>query len=768
MWWIVPVLVLACVVGLYGLRRSPEMPAPTAPGTDASAPRRESGARVGLAARGGVTAPVASSLLSGRVQSARGAAITGARVCAVSANASAECCPEPACTQSDARGAFVLELEHDASPTLFASHAGYLSVTRSAVNPSDSRTVVLTMTEGGAQVTGSVLDAEGGPIAGAELRASNLQGELLALGVSGNDGSFGLGVGPGTTRILARADGYSEELRGVEAPLAELEIRLVAASSIVGRVTAEDSGEPVGGVLVTTRNEDALFEIVARSARSGDDGTFRLTGLRSGRYSLSAIAAHWRSDTQWLELELAQASAPVEIVVRRATRLSGALQLGGEPCVDGSVTLQGPVSSVASPGPDGNVTFEAIFAGRYQVDIACEAARKSETLDVGTQDVNRVWNLDAGARVTGAALSSGGKPLVGAQVNVNPSGPPDGRSATYCMTDEHGEFSCAGLASGDYEVQLAASPARTDSVRVGVSPEASPRVVFRTHEEGAIRVRIEGPEGFDPATFSVLAMTPGEMPLQAQLRGDAFVFDPVPLGRYEVFCDSDPAGTTQHVALTRDGQVAELTLALAELHGLSGRVIDDAGQAVPEVWVRVVREQTVGFALPTQPVLTDDEGGFSLSALVPGHYTLDVSGARAEGRLLGVASDSRQVVVHTQSFGLLSGTLRNANGANISDFVVRYSRQNGNSQGEIAGARGSWALPSLPAGTYQLSAQAAEGTASRTVQLPAGGKVSIALQIERAPSFPLDQRAAIEPIGGSAESLPFEATSPLTLVNNPN
>lgn len=697
-----------------------------------------------------------SSSVSGRVQTARGVAIEGVRVCAVIP--SAECCADPACTHSDRAGAFALQLEGSSSPTLLASHPNYLPVTRNAVDVSDGQLLVLTMARGGAQVTGSVLDAEGGPVAGAELRATDTRGQLLALGASGADGAFRLDVVPGTTRILARADGYSEELRGIEAPLAGLTILLTAGSSVTGRVIAEDTGVPVGNVLVTLRREDGLPS-VERPTRSLPDGTFQIVGLRPGRYSVSAVAEHLRSDPQWLEFGLARAPEPIEIVVRAAAQVSGVVQLGSKPCADGLVTLEGPLVRAAQAEADGSVTFDAVPPGQYQVSISCEGAREIDTLEVGREDVTRLWNLDSGARVTGVALSSQGKPLPDVQVNVNPIGPPDARRQTYCVTDQQGEFACSGLAPGDYEVLLAAMPARTDSVHVQVSSEAPARVVFRTHEEGAIRVRIEGSDSFDPATFSVIAKTSDGVLLPGQLRGDTFSFDPLPLGRYEIFCDGHPQGTTQQVELARDGEVAELTLALPALHTLNGRVVDDTGLGVPEVWVRAVREQNAGFALPTEAVLTDDDGAFSLSGLVPGRYTLHVSGAEAEGRLQGVASDGRQVIVRTERFGLLSGTLRSADGASVTEFVVSYSHEGGSSQGEVAGARGIWSLPSLPPGTYQLSARAAEGTAKRTVQLPAGGELSVALQIDRPLGDARDPQAAPEPTGESSGSAPIETAS---------
>jgi hypothetical protein len=143
---------------------------------------------------------------------------------------------------------------------------------------------------------------------------------------------------------------------------------------------------------------------------------------------------------------------------------------------------------------------------------------------------------------------------------------------------------------------------------------------------------------------------------------------------------------------------------------------------------------------------------------VPGRYTLDAAGALAEGHLRDVTSGGQQVVVHAERFGSLSGTLHSAAGAALSEFVVSYARENGDTQGEVSGARGRWSLPALPAGTYQLSARAAEGAASRVLQLPGGGNVSVALIVS-------EERALVEPLHGSDETPPLEAQSAPASVN---
>jgi hypothetical protein len=128
-------------------------------------------------------------------------------------------------------------------------------------------------------------------------------------------------------------------------------------------------------------------------------------------------------------------------------------------------------------------------------------------------------------------------------------------------------------------------------------------------------------------------------------------------------------------------------------------------------------------------VLTDADGRFFIPGLVPGRYTLNASGALGEARLQDVASDADRVLVRMESFGSLAGTLQTLDGSSVPDFTIAYSRSGEGSGGEALGARGSWSVPWLAPGTYELSARSAHGTAVRTVQIPPGGEVRLALVV---------------------------------------
>jgi hypothetical protein len=167
--------------------------------------------------------------------------------------------------------------------------------------------------------------------------------------------------------------------------------------------------------------------------------------------------------------------------------------------------------------------------------------------------------------------------------------------------------------------------------------------VLKAHAEGALRVRLEGSRDFEQRTLTVVARSKERL-LVAEPRGAELVFEPIALGAYEVALDSAAHGSGQRVELTRPGEVVELSLPLPSPRRISGRVVDEAGQAVPDAWISVAGTSDFAQFRPSTPVLSDGEGQFILSGLLPARYQLSASSGRRTAEL-EVASDTQGLIV---------------------------------------------------------------------------------------------------------------------------
>lgn len=494
-----------------------------------------------------------------------------------------------------------------------------------------------------ARISGTVLDATGGPIAGAQLSATGASGEVTRA-ISDVSGHFALELTPGLAHVSAGADGYSEQARAVTAPLAGVRFVLAPESSIAGRVLAAESGEPVADALVTSVSQDGP-EAQPRAVRSGADGTFHLRGLLAGHHSLSAVAERWRGEPVQLSLGVAEALEPVELRVRAATPLRGEVRVAGAPCERGSVFVRGAVRLFAELDAGGSVTFDGVPPGHYTLDVSCQGALPwQEQLELAGEPVERVWELDSGLALHGQALSADGQPLAAAPIEAMPVGEPPGRPGTSCSSDERGAFRCSGVQAGEYDVVIGSGvPARSDSVRVTVTAEAAEGIVLRAHAEGSLRVRLEGAAERELRTLAVVARSAGQQHV-GELRDGELVFEHVRLGAYEVALDSGAPGSGQRVELTEPGAVVELTLRLPAARVLSGRVVDESGQGIPDAWVTVAATSDHAQFRPSTPVLSDAEGSFVVPGLLPTRYQLSASHGPRSARL-EVEGESQGVLV---------------------------------------------------------------------------------------------------------------------------
>jgi len=124
------------------------------------------------------------------------------------------------------------------------------------------------LSHGGVEITGTVADITGGPIAHARVWASEGQrwrrgSGATTHGETDEQGRFSLWVKPGEITVTAAADGYADNEEGVHAP-GKVEILLTPESSLPGTVVDAATNQPVEGARV----------LVGTSEWGWDDGEF--------------------------------------------------------------------------------------------------------------------------------------------------------------------------------------------------------------------------------------------------------------------------------------------------------------------------------------------------------------------------------------------------------------------------------------------------------------------------------------------------------------
>ena len=202
------------------------------------------------------------------------------------------------------------------------------------LDPGETETLSITLTEGGRVLSGTVTDVSGGPIAGARIDAAKLGGRArpgaaVATTMTGADGKYTLSVAEGQLLVAARSPDYAAQARYVDvgAAGATADFALVPGGVIEGVVLDERSKQPAGGASVSARRDSAsimLAEGGARTVTAGPDGRFRIAGLRPGAYELGAKAdaRRTRSPTQ-VGIGVAEQVTDVQLLVGRAPVVRG-------------------------------------------------------------------------------------------------------------------------------------------------------------------------------------------------------------------------------------------------------------------------------------------------------------------------------------------------------------------------------------------------------------------------------------------------------------
>jgi hypothetical protein len=238
-----------------------------------------------------------------------------------------------------------------------------------------------TLQDEGVRLAGVVLDATGGPVPGAIVRAVRDDGERLRAThlESAEDGSFELWIAPGQLTLYGEAEGYAPAVAFTLAPRDNVELVLTPGGGVRGRVVS--ALDPVAGVRVEAQPQD-FSQFPPPPAYSDEDGAFQLAGLQPGAYFLGAGGAQARGAyPRAVHLDLGEVLRDLVLEVVPAVTLSDQVLLRKDatPCESGVVHIGArvPESGTAEDAPqlpslstsvvDGEFRFEGLVPGRHGI-----------------------------------------------------------------------------------------------------------------------------------------------------------------------------------------------------------------------------------------------------------------------------------------------------------------------------------------------------------------------------------------------------------------
>ncbi|MEV7105874.1 MFS transporter [Streptomyces atroolivaceus] len=190
---------------------------------------------------------------------------------------------------AQADGGYVLDAPASGSYVLIASADGF-QPQASTVVVGDEPLAYDILLAGTSGLSGTVRTAENsGPVQGAMVVVTDVRGDVLATGVSGDAGEFTFGeLIPGSVTVAVTAAGFRPLALPVEVGgqgVTRVDVALRSGALVRGVVRAGSGRAPLNDARVTL--VDAAGNVVATST-TGEDGVYAFTDLDAGEYSVIA------------------------------------------------------------------------------------------------------------------------------------------------------------------------------------------------------------------------------------------------------------------------------------------------------------------------------------------------------------------------------------------------------------------------------------------------------------------------------------------------
>lgn len=685
---------------------------------------------------------------------------------------------EPTCTTTDAAGKYTIEPLLPARYTVTASGKPY----RPAVHRIDGdrkrsqvhlaagehkTNVDLALRDGGAEVTGTVADVSGGPIAKARVWAGT-HGEPMVFTETDEAGAFTLWVDKDDVGIHAAADGYTDEEESVEAP-GKVEILLTPESTIAGIVIDAGTSKPVEGARVQVGEWSGSTVVFSDAA-----GKFRATRLSPGRHVIVARTEHGYGRTEGSTLAgLGQAVEGVTVKLFPAVRVEAKIIVSTTKQVcttEPDAYLRDTVRNrwvKLNAEPDGSLWADGVLPGNYTPEIECDgfmAREKYTPIPITDTDVlGIVWEVDPGATVRGHVRTKSGEPVEDANVWARTVGGAARARGGWGggESDRAGTYELVGLRAGTYRIEASSDKGLSpkDGFRVEVAAGAVIEQDLVLEDGGSIKGIVVDATGAPVSGIDVHArLTAGGGRGWGDKKSDetgAFVLEGLRAGDYRVTANRGWSTTLRKPGTTDDAkqgekvtvranQAASVRLVVETLSGvIKGTVVDGAGAPVSDAFVSAARESdaagaknsSVGdtrWSWDEKPVLTSTDGAFTITKLPPGVYTIRAyrrGGGEAVAEHVAIGGSAKLQIRPT---GSIEGVARRGGVAleevelSIQDKATGFYR---NETFYMTG--GTFIVRDLPKGAFQVTVESAGAQKMVEVALAEGeARTGVAVELE--------------------------------------
>ena len=658
---------------------------------------------------------------------------------------------------TDARGNFSIPSLAPGSYQLAPVHPGFnFANTGVSITTGERATRTLLGTQY-ARVTGSVVNEDRVPVAGASLASESVSrqtGMMVFMGpmmgaqaarISAPDGRFAMRVEPDSdVQIEAKKKGYPNG-RSSTLRLASGErrggvvITVPSGVAVTGRVVDRD-GKPVSGASVSAVESRGITAQQVRQIalgamrrgneeglQTGGDGTFTIR-LKEGTHDLTFSREGYAQKVVRAQ-QVNNSTRPMEVTLDPAVEISGRVVRNGTGIAGVRINLVGEGNmDEGETAADGSFRIGNLTPGPTMLNASKEDEFIQQFRPVTAPATDILIEIPPGGRITGRVVDKTTKqPVTAFEAGITAArggggmmimGPPQSRS----FTTEDGSFSLDNVPAGATTLVVTA-PGYTAARVPNVNVEEGKAVAdIEVAMDRGVKVtgKVTGPDGgaltgvavrVDLASGRMMRMpTPGSNAV-TDANGEYVLDAQEPGEKTLVFSRSGYVTATKTATLS--GADTRVDAQLSTGMRITGLVVTEGGAPLAEAFV--------GASSASDPrgasTRTDQNGAFQLEGLAPGRYTFRASKQgypSAEVRDTDISAGAPVRIV-VRAGGTVYGRVTGLTADELASTVVSASGADGNASGPVDSV-GNYRIEGTPTGTVRVVA--------RTSQTFAGGKSS--------------------------------------------
>ncbi len=617
------------------------------------------------------------------------------------------------------------------------AHAeGFLAPGPKRVSAPVVGTVDLMLGPGGQLLSGRVLDAGGGAIAGARVqidvdREATRSG-AVAVTLADNEGRYRLTLPRGLHGYYVQAEGYAADRGSLQVIGRQVwDFRLLPAARVSGRVIERGSRAPVAGAVVRMQLEGS--RPAAGATISDESGAFVIDALAPGVYELFAHKGRLVGlRPSRLAVKLAEQVADVVIELEPGHSLSGTVRgpasapISAEVVVTSTGARGAGQSLSATTDGKGAFRFDGLLPGAFVVVASAPGFLDAGRRVTVTSDVVGIeLVLGAAAHLEAIVVDADGRPVPGAEVRVWTRG----KGLRKPMRSS---------ADGGFSFYLPAGVARVEAEHPEEGQAGSPDVTLVPGERKEVRLQLAGgrrgghyiggqvrwKDGAPAGGVAMIATGWEQSAGRAMTDGEGrYRVGPIPKGvTVVVGVELDMEGfdsLPQRATKMPDRDVEGFDFVAPRTEGrIHGVVLGPNGTPLG------------GAVVTTRPgrrgarTVTADDGTFQVDGLVDGTYSVV---AQHPGYPLaaqpGVTPGPRPVRVRFEPGATLAGRVVRADGRQVGGYVLRVNRAGG-AEGVTSApdATGAFEVSGLLGGSYDLAVATTDGASGHLAVAVAAGQ----------------------------------------------